>query len=128
MRCRLSPSVAAAKSPKAVSAWSTLIIAPSASSESNCRGLLAGSRLSPNYLLLSASCLPQYLSGRLGILPTACLRAPLPLGRSTDGFRPLQPTGANTAGTPPCTRGTPCGYSTSTPMAYLLRHTVTRYE
>jgi hypothetical protein len=38
-------------------------------------------------------------SGRLGILPTACLRAPLPLGRRTDGYRPLQPAGANPAGT-----------------------------
>src|SRR5262249_37059785 len=43
---------------------------------------------------------PSPHSGRLGILPTACLRAPLPLGRSSDGIRPLQPACANTAGTP----------------------------
>jgi hypothetical protein len=32
--------------------------------------------------------------GASGILPTACLRAPLPLGRRSDGYRPLQPAGA----------------------------------
>jgi hypothetical protein len=34
--------------------------------------------------------------GRLAVQATTCFRAPLPFGRYRDGYRPLQPVGANT--------------------------------